>query len=140
VRRLTLPIFPQRCGTIRSVADFSATLPKYPQHSRSNHAAALAAAAPELVGSTSSAPCSNRRSSLFSPRIRASNEARHPTGWCAPEAPSTCCRAEAIIDLVYELDNAIVDGVEDCRFPGVTRTNESSGLGDVPAVERLHAP
>ncbi len=32
----------------------------------------------------------------------------HPARWCSPEAPSTCCRADAIIDLLYQLDDAII--------------------------------
>ncbi len=31
----------------------------------------------------------------------------HPPGWCATE-PAACCLADAIIELVYQLDNAII--------------------------------
>jgi hypothetical protein len=35
-------------------------------------------------------------------------QGEHPAGWCVPGTPSTCCRADAIIELLYQLDNAII--------------------------------
>jgi hypothetical protein len=32
----------------------------------------------------------------------------HPARWCQPDAPSACCFAAAVVDLLYQLDDALI--------------------------------